>query len=254
MSTATLALSSLQQRVSDAEWQARTRLAQAYVLAAKLRWTDHIYTHFSLRVPGEQPHILINAYGQTFDEIRPETLVKIDIDGNIIDDPTGLGVNPAGFVIHSAIHRARPDAHAVMHTHTAAGIGVSAQKQGLLMISQHSTRFYQRVGYHDYEGIALDLDEQQRIVADLGARNALILRNHGLLTSGGSIEEAFYNLYYLERACQAQLAAQSGGAELFILPDAVAEKAALAFEQAINNKKYLLHWDAYIRQLNRNAL
>ncbi|WP_293792237.1 class II aldolase/adducin family protein [uncultured Pantoea sp.] len=254
MSTETLDVTSLRQRISEGEWQARTKLAQAYHLAAKLRWTDHIYTHFSLRVPGHQPHFLINAFGQTFDEIQAETLVKIDIDGNIIDDPTGLGINLAGFVIHSAIHRARPDAHAVLHTHTAAGIGVSAQRNGLLMISQHSTRFHNRLGYHDYEGIALDLDEQQRIVADLGDLNALILRNHGLLTSGGSIEEAFYNLYYLERACQAQLAAQSGGADLIILPEAVSEKAAQAFDNSIRQRKYQLHWDAYIRQLNRNAL
>ncbi|KAB8312447.1 class II aldolase/adducin family protein [Erwinia endophytica] len=246
--------SNLRARISNAEWQARVKLSQCYHLAARLRWTDHIYTHFSLRVPGEKPHFLINAYGQTFDEIQPETLVKIDLDGEIIDDPTGLGINPAGYVIHSAIHRARPHTHAVLHTHTAAGIGVAAQKKGLLMISQHSMRFYQRLAYHDYEGIALDLDEQQRIVADLGTLDALILRNHGLLTCGNGLEEAFYNLYYLERACAAQLAAQAGGAELNIVPNAVAEKAAQAFDNGIKNKKYLLHWDAYIRQLQRNAL
>lgn len=245
---------SLRARITDAEWQARIKLAQCYQLAARLRWTDHIYTHFSLRVPGDKPHFLINAYGQTFDEIAPETLVKIDLEGEIIDDPTGLGINPAGYVIHSAIHRARPETHAVLHTHTAAGIGVAAQKNGLLMISQHSMRFYQRLGYHDYEGIALDLDEQQRIVADLGDRNALILRNHGLLTCGRDLEEAFYNLYYLERSCVAQLAAQAGGVELSIVPDAVAEKAAQVFDNSIKNKKYLLHWDAYIRQLQRNAI
>ena len=245
---------SLRARITDAEWQARIRLAQCYQLAARLRWTDHIYTHFSLRVPGDKPHFLINAYGQTFDEITPETLVRIDLEGAIIDDPTGLGINPAGYVIHSAIHRARPDTHAVLHTHTAAGIGVAAQKKGLLMISQHSTRFYQRLGYHDYEGIALDPDEQQRIVADLGDRNALILRNHGLLTCGRDLEEAFYNLYYLERSCVAQLAAQAGGAELNIIPDAVAEKAARVFDNSIKNKKYLLYWDAFIRQLQRNAI
>lgn len=243
----------LRSRITDEEWQARVKLAHCYQLAAKLRWTDHIYTHFSLRVPGEKPHFLINAYGQTFDEITPETLVKIDLDGEIIDDPTGLGINPAGYVIHSAIHRARPETHAVLHTHTAAGIGVAAQKKGLLMISQHSMRFFQRLAYHDYEGIALDLDEQQRIVADLGDLNALILRNHGLLTCGSNLEEAFYNLYYLERACVAQLAAQTGGSELTIVPDDVAEKAAQVFDNGIKNQKYLLHWDAYIRQLQRNA-
>jgi ribulose-5-phosphate 4-epimerase/fuculose-1-phosphate aldolase len=244
-------LDTVQHHVSPAEWQARIQLAACYRLAAQERWTDHIFTHFSLRVPGPDAHFLINAYGQTFDEITASSLVKVDIDGKVLLDPLELGINPAGYVIHSAIHRARPHTHAVLHTHTAAGIGVSAQQQGLLMLSQHSTRFHNRVGYHDYEGVALDLDEQQRIVADLGRYDALILRNHGLLTCGRTIEEAFYNLYYLERSCAAQLAAQAGGADLIQIPDHVAEKAAQTFDNAVASGKPSLHWQAYMRQLDR---
>ena len=245
-------IASVKPRVSAAEWEARVKLAASYRLAARLRWTDHIYTHFSLRVPGPDRHFLINPYGLTFDEITASSLIKLDLDGNILDDPTGLGYNRAGYVIHSAIHRAREHTHAVLHTHTAAGIGVSAQQGGLLMISQHAMRFHRRLGYHNYEGIALDLDEQQRLVADLGEHDALILRNHGLLACGRDIEEAFYNLYYLERACAAQLAAQSGGAALHVPPEAVAEKAARGFDQAIADGRQKSHWDAYLRQLERD--
>ncbi|QQE87254.1 class II aldolase/adducin family protein [Azotobacter chroococcum] len=242
----------VKERVSAAEWEARVKLAAAYRLAARLRWTDHIYTHFSVRVPGPDRHFLINPYGLAFDEITASSLVKVDIDGTLLDDPTGLGINRAGYVIHSAIHGAREHTHAVLHTHTTAGIGVSAQQDGLLMISQHAMRFQKRLAYHEYEGIALDLDEQQRLIADLGEHDALILRNHGLLTSGRTIEEAFYNLYYLERACAAQLAAQSGGAALRFPSEAVAEKAARAFEDAIAQGRPQSHWDAYLRQLERD--
>ncbi|TBW40181.1 class II aldolase/adducin family protein [Azotobacter chroococcum] len=242
----------VKERVSAAEWEARVKLAAAYRLAARLRWTDHIYTHFSVRVPGPDRHFLINPYGLAFDEITASSLVKVDIDGTLLDDPTGLGINRAGYVIHSAIHGAREHTHAVLHTHTTSGIGVSAQQDGLLMISQHAMRFHKRLAYHDYEGIALDLDEQQRLIADLGEHDALILRNHGLLTSGRNIEEAFYNLYFLERACAAQLAAQSGGAALRFPSEAVAEKAARAFEDAIAQGRHHSHWDAYLRQLERD--
>ncbi|MBB3102191.1 class II aldolase/adducin family protein [Azomonas macrocytogenes] len=244
-------ITSVKDRVSAAEWEARIKLAAAYRLAAREGWTDHIYTHFSVRVPGPDRHFLINPYGLTFDEITASSLVKVDIDGTLIDDPSGLGINPAGYVIHSAIHRAREHTHAVLHTHTTAGIAVSAQRNGLLSISQHAARFHNRLAYHDYEGIALDLDEQQRLVADIGDRDALILRNHGLLTSGRNIEQAFYNLFYLERACAAQIAAQAGGAELIILPEQVAEKAARAFEKAVANERPQLHWAAAVRQLER---
>ncbi|GHU11447.1 class II aldolase [Betaproteobacteria bacterium] len=244
-------VSSVHERVSTEEWQERVKLAAIYRLAALLHWTDHIYTHFSVRVPGDQPHFLINPYGLTFDEITASSLVKLDIDGNIIDDPTGLGINQAGFVIHSAIHRARPHSRAVLHTHTTAGIAVSAQKHGLLTISQHAARFHNRLAYHTYEGIALEEAEQPRLLADFGQRDALILRNHGLLTTGRNLEEAFYNLYYLERASAAQVAALAGGSEIVILPEAVAEKAARQFEAAVAAGRHQLHWDAYLRQLNR---
>lgn len=172
----------MRQRVSAEEWEVRVKLAAAYRLAALFRWTDHIYTHFSARVPGPDEHFLINAFGLLFDEITASNLVKVDVDGTIIDDPLGLGINQAGYVIHSAIHRARPDLKAVLHTHTRDGAAVSAQRDGLLPISQHALAYYSRVVYHDYEGVALDLDEQQRLVANLGDSNILILRNHGLLT------------------------------------------------------------------------
>ena len=188
LSAVTTSTYNVRDRVSAEEWEVRVKLAAAYRLAALLRWTDHIYTHFSVRVPGPHEHFLINAFGLLFDEITASNLVKVDVDGAIIDDPLGLGINQAGYVIHSAIHRARPDLKAVLHTHTRDGAAVSAQRDGLLPISQHALAYYSRVVYHDYEGVALDLDEQARLVANLGDSNILILRNHGLLTGGVSVE------------------------------------------------------------------
>src|ERR687892_2884866 len=182
-----LATPSVKDRVSAGEWDARVNLAACYRLAAHYRMTDLIYTHISARVPGPEHHFLINAFGLLWDEISASTLVKVTLDGEIVDDPTGSGINRAGYVIHSAVHRARPDSQCVMHTHTAAGIAVSAQEQGLLPISQHAMRFTNSIGYHDYEGLALELGEQERLVNDLGRHKARILRNHGLLTRGGSI-------------------------------------------------------------------
>lgn len=243
--------SAVKQSVSPAEWEARVKLAAAYRIAAQQRWTDHIYTHFSLRVPGPEAHFLINPYGLTFDEITASSLVKVDIDGRILHDETGYGINHAGYIIHSAIHRELPHIHAVVHTHTAAGIAVSAQQHGLLMISQHAMRFYQRVGYHDYEGIALEEDEQPRLLADLGPHRALILRNHGLLTAGTTLEEAFAELYFLERACVAQIQALSGG-EVIIAPDHVAAKVAHQVEQNRQDSRAAKrHWDALVRQVDR---
>ena len=216
-------------RVSDAEWQTRVDLAACYRLVAHYRMTDLIYTHISARVPGPEHHFLINAYGLMFDEITASALVKIDLDGNILEDETGLGVNQAGFVIHSAVHKAREDLNCVIHTHSSAGIAVSAQVDGLLNISQHSMRYHKRIAYHDYEGIALDRDEQSRLQANLGKHSAMILRNHGLLACGVDVADAWDNIYYLERACQAQIAAQSGGGKLAICSDAVAEKVATQF-------------------------
>ncbi|WP_122438641.1 class II aldolase/adducin family protein [Pseudomonas viridiflava] len=247
---------SVQDRVSPQEWEVRVKLAAAYRLAALKRWTDHIYTHFSARVPGPDEHFLINPFGLLFDEITASNLVKVDIDGTVVDDPSGLGINYAGYVIHSAIHAARHDLQAVLHTHTRDGIAVSAQKDGLLPVSQHAIAFSGRVAYHGYEGIALDLDERERLVADLGDKSVMILRNHGLLTGGVSVEHAFQQLHNLEYACNIQIAAQSAGnAELVIPPREVIAKVE---EQAKVIKDghgpgVSRHWNALIRELERTG-
>ena len=236
--------------MSDAEWETRVDLAACYRLAAHYRMTDLIYTHISARVPGPDEHFLINAYGLLFDEMSASTLVKVDIDGNIIEDPLGTGINPAGFVIHSAIHKARHDVQCVMHTHTGAGLAVAAQKRGLLDISQHSMRFHNRVAYHDYEGVALDLDEQQRLQANLGDKFVMILRNHGLLTCGTTVADAWDNMYYMERACQAQIGAMAGNAELIECAPAVAERVAQQFARP-NRESRTKHWPAMLRLLDK---
>jgi ribulose-5-phosphate 4-epimerase/fuculose-1-phosphate aldolase len=240
----------LRERVSTEEWEARVNLAACYRLAAHFRMTDLIYTHISARVPGPHHHFLINAFGQLWDEISASTLVKVTLDGEIVEDPTGYGFNRAGYVIHSAVHRARPDVACVMHTHTQAGIAVSAQEEGLLPISQHAMRFWNGLAYHDYEGLALELDEQARLVRDLGDRKAMILRNHGLLVCGASIPETFDLMYYLERACQTQMAAVAGGAKLRVPPAAVAEKTAAQFK-ALPYKPRRPEWKALLRMLDK---
>ena len=245
-----VAAGSLKDSVSPGEWEVRVNLAACYRLAAHFRMTDLIYTHISARVPGAEHHFLINAFGQLWDEITASTLVKVTLDGDIVEDPTGLGFNRAGYVIHSAVHRARPDVQCVIHTHTAAGVAVSAQDHGLLPISQHAMRFHNRLAYHDYEGLALDLDEQTRLVADLGSRKAMILRNHGLLACGASVYEAFDYMYYLERACQTQIQALAGGAKLRVPPPEVAEKAAAQFA-GLPYKARQPEWKAHLRMLDR---
>ncbi|WP_226457494.1 class II aldolase/adducin family protein [Pseudomonas sp. AF03-9] len=247
--------SNVRQRVTPQEWEVRVKLAAAYRLAALYKWTDHIYTHFSARVPGPDEHFLINAFGLLFDEINASNLVKVDLDGTIVDDPTGLGINYAGYVIHSAIHGARHDLQAVLHTHTRDGIAVSAQKDGLLPISQHSIGFSGRVAYHGYEGIALDLDERERLVADLGDKSVMILRNHGLLTAGISVEHAFQQLQQLERACNIQVAAQAAGnAELIFPPKEVVEKVEQQAKAHASGEGpgVARHWNALVRQLERS--
>ena len=220
-------------RISSEEWSLRRDLAALYRLIAHFGMTDLIYTHISARVPGEGHHFLINRYGVLFCDMQPDTLVKIDCDGHVVDghaDDQGDGdrnrVNRAGFVIHSAIHMARPDLNCIIHTHTAAGVAVAAQKQGLLPISQQSLKFHGHLAYHDYEGIALDLGERERLVRDLGTHKAMILRNHGLLAAGRTIPEAFSTVYMLETACQIQIKAQSGGAALNIPPEEVCRHTA----------------------------
>ena len=245
-----LATPSVRERVSAEEWEMRVNLAACYRLAAHFRMTDLIYTHISARVPGPDHHFLINAFGLLWDEISASTLVKVTLDGEIVDDPTGNGINRAGYVIHSAVHRARADVVCVMHTHTASGIAVSAQEQGLLPISQHAMRFTNSIGYHDYEGLALELDEQARLVADLGMHKAMILRNHGLLTCGESIPQAFDLMYYLERACQTQINALAGGAKLRMPPAEVADHTARQFK-ALPYKQKNTEWKAHLRMLDK---
>jgi len=238
------------EKMSAAERRARVELAACYRLVAYYRMTDLIYTHISARVPGRSPRFLINPYGLMFDEITASNLVTVTLDGAVVDDPAGFGINPAGFVIHSAIHRARHDVGCIIHTHTAAGLAVAAQKHGLLPLTQHAMRFTNRIAYHDYEGVALDLPEQRRLVRDLGRRNVMILRNHGLLACGASVAEAFDLMYYLERACQAQIGAMAGGAALSIPKRAVARKVARQFARpgrtAPGNA-----WTALLRLLDR---
>lgn len=242
---------SIKSEVSPDEWSVRVDLAAAYQLAYLHRMTDHIYTHISARVPGDEDHFLINAYGLTFDEVTPESLVKVDLSGKVLKDVTGLGINPAGYVIHSAIHDARHDVGCVMHTHTAAGVAVSAQERGLLMISQHAMRFHERLSYHDYEGVALDMDEQVRLVADLGSTNAMILRNHGLLVCGVDVADAFDAMFYLERACQIQVNAVAGGMKLIEPSSAIAEKVAQQFDRP-DRASRAKQWPAMLRMLKRS--
>ncbi|MFD7595511.1 class II aldolase/adducin family protein [Kitasatospora sp. NPDC059812] len=207
------------------EARLRRELAAVYRLVAHFRMTDLIFTHISVRVPGPEQHFLINPYGLLFEEITASDLVKIDLAGNPVE-PTPHPVNPAGFVIHSAVHAARQDAHCVLHTHTRAGCAVAAQRDGLLPLNQISMEFHDRVGYHDYEGVALNLAEQERLVADLGGHPALILRNHGLLTVGRTPGEAFLRMYYLDKACEIQIAAQAGGGPLVLPSRETAELTA----------------------------
>lgn len=207
----------------------REDLAALYRLLDHFRMTDLIYTHISVRLPGDGHRFLINEYGRLFHQMTPEDLVVVDVDGHAIDQAAGKAINPAGFTIHSAIHMARPDVACIVHTHTSAGIAVSAQKNGLLPISQHALKFHGNLAYHDYEGIALDLQERERLARDLGQHSAMILRNHGLLTCGRSVAEAFHNIYYLERACQAQVAALSGGVELCYPSEEVMRRTAAQF-------------------------
>jgi ribulose-5-phosphate 4-epimerase/fuculose-1-phosphate aldolase len=238
--------------ISDQEWQVRCDLAALYRLVAHFRMTDFIYTHISARVPGPEHHFLINQYGVMFHEMRASDLVKVDLDGAVVEQGKRASrpINPAGFTIHSAIHAAREDLTCVVHTHTAAGIAVSAQEDGLLPISQHALKYYGHLSYHGYEGIALDHDERDRLVADLGPTNrAMILRNHGLLVGGRTIPEAFLEIYFLERACQAQVAAQSGGAKLVLPPEAVRRHTAAQFNGDAQGRlaHYELAWGSALR-------
>jgi ribulose-5-phosphate 4-epimerase/fuculose-1-phosphate aldolase len=232
------------------ERELREDLAAAYRLIALFGMTDLVFTHLSVRLPGEGHRFLVNPYGLLFEEVTASSLVAVDAEGAPAQE-TSWPVNPAGFVIHSAVHRERPDAACVMHTHTLAGMTVAAQTGGLLPLNQLSMEFHGEIGIHDYEGIAADdnLDERQRLVRDLGDGHALILRNHGLLTVGRTVAEAFYWMYYLEQACRIQVAAQSTGMPLSIPPDAVVARTARQFSGEMD--KGWLPWQALRRKLDR---
>lgn len=241
------------QEVSQAEeWQIRSDLAALYRLAAYFRMTDMIDTHITARLPGATPTFLINRYGVLFHEMRASDLVKIDHLGKVVDDraaedPARFRVNAAGFTIHSAVHTAREDLNFVIHTHTAAGTAVSAQEHGLLPISQHALKFYGKHGYHDYEGIALNLAERERLIRDLGTHKVMILRNHGLLAGGRTAAEAFHEIYFLERACQAQIQALAGGTPLRIPPPDVCALTASQFHRDESEEIMNMAWGAALR-------
>ena len=247
-----LRIQTLRGRVSAAEWQARIDCAACYRLVALFGMNDLVYNHVSARVPGEEGHFLVNPYGYAYEEISASSLVKIDLDGKVVlDSGTGYGVNHAGFVIHSAVHRARPDVACAIHTHSPAGMAVSALKCGLLPLTQNAM-FFGELGYHDYEGPAVDRDEQQRLMRDLGGRAAMILRNHGLLTVGGTVCEAFVVMHWLERACQAQLMAMACHTELNH-PDP--KTVALTHERYKPGQRRNiteLEWPALLRMLERS--
>ncbi len=244
---------SVKDRVSKDEWDLRVDLAAAYQLAAVFKWTDLIYTHFSARLAGHD-EFLINPYGLMFEEITASNLIRIDHHGKVLDDPTGLGYNEAGFVIHGCIHEARPEAQCVIHTHTRAGVAVSAMKCGLLPISQHSMRVQREVTYHDYEGIALDMHERERMATDLGKKSkAMILRNHGLLTLGESVREAFELMYYLDCACQIQVDAVAGGMDNVIQMSQSAGDAASKQFNRSGRPSVHKDWPALLRLLERKG-
>lgn len=240
------------------ELRLRRELAAVYRLVAHFRMTDLIFTHISVRLPGPEQHFLINPYGLLFEEVTASNLVKIDLTGRPVEE-SPHSVNPAGFVIHSAIHAARSDAHCVLHTHTKAGCAVAAQEHGLLPLNQISMEFYGRLGYHDYEGVALNLAEQQRLVADLGGHPAMILRNHGLLTVGETPAQAFLRMYYLDKACEIQTAATAAGAGLVIPGPDVCELAARQLAGADDSSDLQddqandLAWSALLRLVERIA-
>jgi ribulose-5-phosphate 4-epimerase/fuculose-1-phosphate aldolase len=240
----------IRQQVDEGEWQARVDLAAAYRLVAHYGWDDLIFTHLSARVPGPEHHFLINPYGMMFDEITASNLVKINLQGEIVS-PSPYFINPAGFTIHSAVHAAREDALCVIHLHTDHGIAVSAQKNGLLPISQQAMFALASLAYHDYEGLALNEDEKSRLVADLGNKTNMILRNHGLLTVGKTAADAFLSMYMLERACRIQILAQSGDGVLLPIAEPILENVAAQLGAAMVGQGAQLAWPGLLRKLDR---
>lgn len=237
--------------VSDEEWQTRVDLAAAYRLVALFKWDDLVFTHISARVPGRDNEFLINPYGLMFEEITASSLVRIDTAGNKLDD-SPFPVNPAGFTIHSAVHAARHDAQCVLHTHTLNGIAVAAQKDGVLPLSQQSIFVLSSLAYHGYEGVALNEDEKPRLVADLGTKNFLMLRNHGLLTLGATIADAFLNMYLFETVCTIQVRALAGSRELVQVDPRIIDGAQAAAKQVTRGVGGgALTWPGLLRRLDR---
>jgi ribulose-5-phosphate 4-epimerase/fuculose-1-phosphate aldolase len=242
---------SVRDQVAKDEWGIRLNLAAAYRLVALYGWDDLVFTHISARVPGPEHHFLINPYGWMFEEITASSLVKVDLQGRKVT-PSAYNINPAGFTIHSAVHSAREDALCVMHTHSPNGVAVSAQKHGLLPISQQSLGVLSSLGYHDYEGLALNEDEKPRLVRDLGDRNFLMLRNHGLLTAAASIADAFAFMYLFEASCMIQVRAQSGGTELIPIPKPILDGIQMAASKVTRGLgPGALVWPALLRKLDR---
>ncbi|RWP86659.1 MAG: class II aldolase/adducin family protein [Mesorhizobium sp.] len=231
------------------EWETRVNLAACYRLLAHFGMNDLLYTHVSARMPGMHNQFFMTPWDLHFSEIMASSLIKIDVEGKIVE-PTSYTVNEEGFSIHSAIHRAREDAACVCHTHTPAGIAVSKLNEGLLPLNQTSLEFYNRVAYHDYEGVTLQLDERERLVADLGGHRAMILRNHGLLTAGRTIAEAFYLMYNLDQACQLQLKTTGAGSKVFFVGHELAEYRTNQYKRN-DRPRGTLEWPALLRILDR---
>jgi len=233
--------------ISEAERQMRIDLAACYRLVALYGMDDMFSTHISARVPGSEDHFLLNPYGVLFEQVTASDLVKVDLEGNIVQD-TRYSINSAGFVIHSAVHAARPDAKCVLHTHTVAGMAIASIEDSLLPLTQKSMRFYNRIGYHDYEGVADNLDERQRLARDLGSQNALILRNHGLLTCGQTVARAFFLMKNLEKCCQTQLTAMASGGKLIKLSPDLLDHAADQVQGRLDGEAS--GWSALLRKLD----
>ncbi len=237
-------------QVSAEEWSLRCDLAAAYRLVALFGWDDLIFTHLTVRIPGPEHHFLINPYGFGFEEMTASALVKIDLDGRPVME-TPYPVNPAGFTIHSAVHAARDDAQCVMHTHSLNGVAVSAQKEGVLPLSQQSLFVLASLGYHAYEGVALNEDEKPRLVRDLGRNTFLMLRNHGLLTVGVSVADAFLAMYLFEAACMIQVRALASSRELIHIPEPILKGAAQMAMQGTLGQGGKLAWPSLLRKLER---
>ena len=245
------AIASLKNKVSADEWQTRVNLAACYRLVAQYGWDDLVFTHITAKIPGAENQFLINPYGMMFAEINASSLVKIDLNGNKLDADNPFPVNPAGFTIHSAIHAARHDANCVLHVHTPNGIAVSAQKSGVLPISHQSNFVLASLAYHDYEGVALNDDEKPRLVQDLGEKTFLMLRNHGLLTVGETIADAFQAMYIFEATCMVQIRAQAGGGELIRIPQPILDGAKAQGKAVTKGLGGNLAWPGLMRKLDR---